>query len=228
MSPWGGCRRFFRSVGTSLLATWCHTPEHHNFVFNMNTSNLMSVPNLLPVFCIGFLCALCSKELFQIWVSDELFIKYYLVSWGGVTLSPLGPSATNWPAYCPSPNSTLTTTNPKWPDLRSNPGHCGGKPATNRLRYVWHGPSRWCYTTIEGNLSDGGWWVVDSCQSTPIHLIWWCTLWLIHCQGYVKMSWVSWFAWKMFTMRLCDCKAFQVKKKARTLREFKCMSYEDL
>jgi hypothetical protein len=31
------------------------------------------------------------------------------------------------------PSATLSTTNPKWLDLSSNPGRRGGKPATNRL-----------------------------------------------------------------------------------------------
>jgi hypothetical protein len=33
------------------------------------------------------------------------------------------------------PSATLSTTNLTWPDLGSNPGRRGGKPATNRLRY---------------------------------------------------------------------------------------------
>jgi hypothetical protein len=33
------------------------------------------------------------------------------------------------------PNATLSTTNPTWPDLGSNQGRRGGKPATNRLSY---------------------------------------------------------------------------------------------
>jgi hypothetical protein len=33
------------------------------------------------------------------------------------------------------PSATLSTTNPTWPDLRSNPGRRSGKPATNRLSY---------------------------------------------------------------------------------------------
>jgi hypothetical protein len=76
-------------------------------------------------------------------------------------LSLLGTSGTNWPIIpapddrwlwlwssrnenwrtkrkysektCPS--VTLSTTNPTWPDLVSNPGRRGGKPATNRLSY---------------------------------------------------------------------------------------------
>jgi hypothetical protein len=84
-----------------------------------------------------------------------------LVSWGGVRLSPIGTSATNspivpalgdrwwmwsslwnenWqrkPKYSEKtyPIATLSTTNPTWPDLGSNPGRRGGKPATNRLSY---------------------------------------------------------------------------------------------
>jgi hypothetical protein len=33
------------------------------------------------------------------------------------------------------PNVTLSTTNPTWPDLGSNPDRRGGKPVTNRLGY---------------------------------------------------------------------------------------------
>jgi hypothetical protein len=33
------------------------------------------------------------------------------------------------------PSATLSTKNPTWPDLVSNPGSRGGKPATNRLSY---------------------------------------------------------------------------------------------
>jgi hypothetical protein len=33
------------------------------------------------------------------------------------------------------PSATLSTTNPTWPDLGSNPGRRGGKPETNRLSY---------------------------------------------------------------------------------------------
>jgi hypothetical protein len=38
-----------------------------------------------------------------------------------------------WEKTCPS--ATLSTTNLTWPDLGSNPGGYGGKPATNRLSY---------------------------------------------------------------------------------------------
>jgi hypothetical protein len=75
-------------------------------------------------------------------------------------LGPLGTSATEWPIVpvpgdyddgefgemrigrvkpkysektCPS--ATLSTTNPTLPDSGLNPGHRGGKPATNRLSY---------------------------------------------------------------------------------------------
>jgi hypothetical protein len=34
-----------------------------------------------------------------------------------------------------SPSANSPTTNPTWNYLRSNPGRCGGKPATNRLNY---------------------------------------------------------------------------------------------
>jgi hypothetical protein len=35
----------------------------------------------------------------------------------------------------PAPSATLSTTNPTWHDLRSNPGRSIGKPANNRLNY---------------------------------------------------------------------------------------------
>jgi hypothetical protein len=76
-------------------------------------------------------------------------------------LSPLGTSAINWPIVpAPDnrwwvwssrwnenwqgkpkysdktrPSATSCTTNPTCPDLGSNPGRRGGKPATNRLSY---------------------------------------------------------------------------------------------
>jgi hypothetical protein len=86
-------------------------------------------------------------------VTSLICVVSFLVSWGGVRLSPLGTSANilpivpapedrwwvwrsrwneNWqgkPKYsektCPS--ATLFTTNPTWPDLGSNPGRRGGK-----------------------------------------------------------------------------------------------------
>jgi hypothetical protein len=87
--------------------------------------------------------------------------NFFFVYWGGVRLSLLGTSATNWPIvpapvdrWCVRssrwnenwqrkpkysektfPTATLSTTNPTWPDLGSNPGRLGGKPATNRLSY---------------------------------------------------------------------------------------------
>jgi hypothetical protein len=78
-----------------------------------------------------------------------------------VRLSPLGTSAINWPIV-PAPDdswwvwssrwnenwlgkpkysektfpgATLSTINPIWADLGSNPDHRGGKPATNHLNY---------------------------------------------------------------------------------------------
>jgi hypothetical protein len=91
-----------------------------------------------------------------------LGLTFYVVSWGGVRLSPLGKSGTIWPIV-PAPDAiswwvwssrwnenrqekpkysektwqsaTLSTTNLTWPDMGSNPGHGGGKRATNRLGY---------------------------------------------------------------------------------------------
>jgi hypothetical protein len=88
-------------------------------------------------------------------------LRFFLISWCGMRLSPLGTSANIWPIVpapddrwwvwssrwnenwlgkpkysektCPS--ATLSATNPIWPDLGSNPGRRGGKPAANRLSY---------------------------------------------------------------------------------------------
>jgi hypothetical protein len=38
-------------------------------------------------------------------------------------------------SYKTFPSATLSTTNPTWTDLGSNPARRGGKPATNRLSY---------------------------------------------------------------------------------------------
>jgi hypothetical protein len=133
-------------------------------------------------------------------------------------LSPLGTSATNWPIVpapdgswwvwssrwnenwqgkpkysektCPS--ATFSTTNPTWPDLGSNPGRSGGKPATARLSYgtalrteqtvhrksvlrhvnvtiQWHIPWKWQLMKLEHLLSvtfklayPGDWWSLRS------------------------------------------------------------------
>jgi hypothetical protein len=87
---------------------------------------------------------------------------FFIIYWAGESLSPLGTSFTNWPILpapddrwwwmwscrwnedwqgkpkysektCPS--ATLSITDPTRPDLRSNSGRRGGKPATNRLGY---------------------------------------------------------------------------------------------
>jgi hypothetical protein len=91
---------------------------------------------------------------------NKTMLIFFFISWGGVRLNPLGTSATNWPIVparddrwiwsvwwnenwqgkvkysektCPS--ATLSTTNPRWSDLGSNPGRHGGKLATNRPSY---------------------------------------------------------------------------------------------
>jgi hypothetical protein len=91
---------------------------------------------------------------------NKLHALNFLISCGGVRLSPLGTSATNWPTvpvkddrwvwsiwwnenwqgkpkYLEKtrPSATLSTTNPTWPDLGSNPGSRSGKPVTNRMSY---------------------------------------------------------------------------------------------
>jgi hypothetical protein len=99
------------------------------------------------------------REFHQPPVISSLSLSF---SWGRVRLSPLGTSATNRPIV-PAPDdrwwwmwsslcngnkqgkpkysekiyrsATLSTTIPTWPDLGSNKGRRGGKPATNRLRY---------------------------------------------------------------------------------------------
>jgi hypothetical protein len=87
--------------------------------------------------------------------------SFFIFSWAGVRLSPLGTSATNWPivpapgdrwwvwnsrwnenwqgkpkySETTYPSATLSTTNPTWLDLGSNPGRRSGKLATNPLSY---------------------------------------------------------------------------------------------
>jgi hypothetical protein len=97
---------------------------------------------------------LCKINHFQI-----LYVVFLLVSWRGVRLSPLGMSATTWP-LAPNPDdrrlvwssrwndnrqgkpkysektclsATLSTTNPIWRYLGSNPDRLVGNTATNRL-----------------------------------------------------------------------------------------------
>jgi hypothetical protein len=91
---------------------------------------------------------------------DALLV--FLVSWGGVWLSPLGTAATLWPIVTVPDNrwrwvgsswcnenwqgkprysektylsAALSSTNTTWPDLGSTPSRPGGQPATNRLTY---------------------------------------------------------------------------------------------
>jgi hypothetical protein len=83
---------------------------------------------------------------------------FFLVSWGGVRLGPLGTSATNWPIV-PAPDDRWWVWSSRWnknwqgkpkyseetcpsaslsttcPDRGSNPVRRGGKSATNRLSY---------------------------------------------------------------------------------------------
>jgi hypothetical protein len=98
---------------------------------------------------------------YPISASPLSLLSSLLVPWGGVRVSPLGTSTTNWPIVAPDhrwrwmwssqwndnwqgkpkysekffPSATLSTTNPTWPDLGSNPGRRGGKSATNSLSY---------------------------------------------------------------------------------------------
>jgi hypothetical protein len=94
---------------------------------------------------------------------DETWVLCALISLGGVTLSPFGTLATIWPIVlapydrwwwvwsnhwnenwqakqsysektCHS--ASVSTTNPIWSDLGSNPGLRGGKPAAIRLSYI--------------------------------------------------------------------------------------------
>jgi hypothetical protein len=93
--------------------------------------------------------------------ASEFTNNFFLISWSGVRLIPLGMLATNWPIvpatddiqwvwssrwnenwqgkpkYSEKTGSSATssTTNRTWPGLGSNPSRSGGKPATNRLSY---------------------------------------------------------------------------------------------
>jgi hypothetical protein len=101
-------------------------------------------------------------RIFLIFLNCGCFYAFFFFSFlGWVRLSQLGTSATNWPIVpalddrwwvwssrwnenwqgkpkysektCPS--ATLSTTNPTWSDLGSNPSCRGGKPATNSMSY---------------------------------------------------------------------------------------------
>jgi hypothetical protein len=107
-----------------------------------------------------------------------------------VRLSPLGTSATIWPII-PAPDdrwwvwsnwwnenwqgkpkyleetcpgATLSTTNPTWPDLGSNPVHRGGKPATNRLSYgtpiasIWYVCAPFYELLLTNDIQVSNWW----------------------------------------------------------------------
>jgi hypothetical protein len=69
------------------------------------------------------------------------------------------------------PRATFSTTNPTWPDLGSNPGRGGGKPATNSPSYgtaslsTYGGYEKVCAQCIPRRLSK---WV--NCNYTTKHL----------------------------------------------------------
>jgi hypothetical protein len=107
--------------------------------------------------CLMVRFPLTSWQGFCYWILMAIEV-FFLVSWGGVRLSPLVTSATVWPIVpavwssrwnenwqrkpkysektCPC--ATLSTTNPTRPELGSSPGRRGGKPATNRLCYGYN------------------------------------------------------------------------------------------
>jgi hypothetical protein len=126
----------------TCLLVWIFNSQSYERIW-IRLPNIMSVRRIL----FGF-------------VSVTYKYFFFYVSWGVVRLSPLGTSATKWPiAPTPDdrwvwssgwyenwqgkpkysektcPSATLSTTNPTWSDLDSNPGRCGGKSATNRLSY---------------------------------------------------------------------------------------------
>jgi hypothetical protein len=104
---------------------------------------------------------LCVLGMFSFPQVPLFLYSVFLVSCGGVRLSPLGTSATNWPIlpalddrwwvwssrwnenwqgkpqYSEKTYSiaALSTTNPMWPELGSNSGRCCGKLAIYHLSY---------------------------------------------------------------------------------------------
>jgi hypothetical protein len=68
------------------------------------------------------------------------FFRFFLVMghrWNEIDMRKLKYSGLK-----PCPNATLPTTNPTWNYQGSNPGHCGDRPATNRLS---HGTATWWF-----------------------------------------------------------------------------------
>jgi hypothetical protein len=69
------------------------------------------------------------------------------------------------------PSTTLSTTNPTWPDLCANTGRRGVKPATNRLSYgaaftLKILSNMWSEVLTEVSLSSGVWCHVDWYRGT--------------------------------------------------------------
>jgi hypothetical protein len=144
----------------------CNVCTHHT-ILEYNLSSLCSFLSFICYFIsrrLGHPCGCMSyprvniPPLLLLLLSHGWFCGTQLLL--RVRLSPLGPSAIDWPIVpalddrwiwsiwwnenwqeklkylegtCP--NATLSTTNPTWPDLGSNPGCSGGKPATNCLSH---------------------------------------------------------------------------------------------
>jgi hypothetical protein len=121
------------------------------------------------------------------------YFSFFFSSEGGVRLSPLGTSATNWPIVpAPDdrwwvwsnwwtenwqgkpkysektyPSATSPTTDLTWPDLGSNLGRRGGKPATNSLSYGTALP----FTLLINSMQQNHFWEADiSSASQEAHL----------------------------------------------------------
>jgi hypothetical protein len=137
-----GCRNCYLSISRTY---WAPTHYRRHILYGCPTLDTRQQP--------------ASCLTFQPWRS---LVTFFLFSWGGVRLSPLDTSTTNWPIVPASdvgwwwmrssrwnenwqgkpkysektcPSATLSTINPTWTDLGSNTGCRRENPVTNRLSY---------------------------------------------------------------------------------------------
>jgi hypothetical protein len=116
--------------------TWCYNPEGHNF--NIPTTEFRGGG--------GTWVHLVRRPLFGLLYQPRIIDDVWSSRWNE-----------NWqgkPKYSEKtcPTATLSTTNPPWPDLGSNPGRRGEKQTTNHLSYGTPSPPHYLKLYITANL----------------------------------------------------------------------------